>query len=84
MDGKNIFMEEEYYSWKTEIFKDTKEMIAKQAINYINSGNTILLDSGSTTLEIARQIGIELKKGSLNKLTIITNSIPAGYELLTW
>ncbi len=48
---------------------DKKEMIARKCLDYIESGDTIILDSGSTTTEIAKQI-----KGIKN-LTVITNAL---------
>lgn len=47
-----------------------KEAIAQQAVNIIQDGDCIYLDSGSTTLQIARFLS--QKQG----LTIFTNSIP--------
>ncbi|OQA21351.1 MAG: Glucitol operon repressor [Actinobacteria bacterium ADurb.Bin346] len=35
-------------------FKEQKQQIAKEAIKYINDGDTVFLDSGSTLLELAR------------------------------
>lgn len=46
-----------------------KIAIAKIAINFIKDGDTIILDSGSTTTEIAKLIT------GFNNLTIITNAI---------
>jgi DeoR family transcriptional regulator, aga operon transcriptional repressor len=56
-----------------------KQQIAKKAINYIDEGDTIALDSGTTTTEIAKNLG------HFKQLTIITNalniaSILAEYE----
>lgn len=48
---------------------DKKEMIARKCLDFIESGDTIILDSGSTTTEIAKQI-----KGIRN-LTVITNAL---------
>lgn len=48
---------------------DKKELIAKKCIEYIESGDTIILDSGSTTTEIAKKL-----KG-LKNLTVITNAL---------
>ncbi|SHG26420.1 DeoR/GlpR family DNA-binding transcription regulator [Ornithinibacillus halophilus] len=55
---------------------DQKRAIANKAISYIKDGQTILLDSGTTTLELAR-----LLKQREN-LTIITNDIKIAAELL--
>jgi len=48
---------------------DKKERIAKKCLEFIESGDTIILDSGSTTTEIAKAL-----KGMKN-LTIITNAL---------
>jgi len=48
---------------------DKKEMIAKKCLDFIESGDTIILDSGSTTTEIAKKL-----KGRKD-LTIITNAV---------
>lgn len=48
---------------------DKKAIIAAKCLEYIESGDTIILDSGSTTTEIAKQL-----KG-LKNLTVITNAL---------
>lgn len=48
---------------------DKKERIAEKCLEYIESGDTIILDSGSTTTEIAKKL-----KG-LKNLTVITNAL---------
>lgn len=48
---------------------DKKELIAKKCIEFIESGDIIILDSGSTTTEIAKKL-----KG-LKNLTVITNAL---------
>ena len=48
---------------------DKKALIAKKCLEFIESGDTIILDSGSTTTEIAKNL-----KGMKN-LTIITNAL---------
>ena len=49
---------------------DKKEAIAKKCLDFIVPGDTIILDSGSTTTEIAKKI-----KGTKSDLTIITNAL---------
>lgn len=78
-----VFVEEEHYGWKTTIYSREKEAIAQKAIEFIDSGATVLLDSGSTTIQIARQISQGIKFRSWTHLRIITNSISAAHELLT-
>jgi DeoR/GlpR family transcriptional regulator of sugar metabolism len=48
---------------------DRKEMIGRKAASLIESGETIILDSGSTTTEIARNL-----KGRKH-ITVITNAL---------
>lgn len=55
---------------------EQKRQVAKKAIPLIMEGQTILLDSGTTTLEIARH----LKR--MSTLTVITNDIKIAAELL--
>lgn len=49
---------------------DEKIMIARKAVEFIHDGDTIILDSGSTTTEIAK-----LLVGNYNNLTVITNAL---------
>ncbi|MDF2922142.1 MAG: DeoR/GlpR transcriptional regulator [Paenibacillaceae bacterium] len=60
---------------KEDRFRSQKEAIAKAAAALVEEGDTILLDAGSTTYYLAK----ELK--SVNKLTVVTNSIVAAQEL---
>lgn len=55
---------------------DQKRQIVKKAFSYIQEGQTLILDSGTTTLELAK-----LLKHSKN-ITIITNDIKIASELL--
>ena len=55
---------------------EEKEMIAQKCSEYINDGDCIYIDSGSTTYQIAKYI--KKKKN----LTVITNSIPVVNELI--
>jgi DeoR/GlpR family transcriptional regulator of sugar metabolism len=48
---------------------DKKELIAAKCVEFIESGDTIILDSGSTTTEVAKKL-----KGMKN-LTVITNAL---------
>jgi DeoR family transcriptional regulator, aga operon transcriptional repressor len=53
-----------------------KQKIGKEAARLVNEKDTILLDSGTTTLEIARNLT------HLNDLTIITNALNIANELV--
>jgi DeoR family fructose operon transcriptional repressor len=57
---------------------DIKFRIGKLAISLIEDRETIILDSGTTTYQIAKN----LKNKSFSDLTIITNSIPIANELM--
>lgn len=48
---------------------DKKEAIAAKCLEFIESGDTIILDSGSTTTEVAKKIR------GLKNLTVITNAL---------
>ena len=48
---------------------DKKELIATKCLEFIESGDTIILDSGSTTTEVAKKL-----KG-MKSLTVITNAL---------
>ena len=60
---------------KERIYPREKDRIAKKAQEMINYGDVIILDSGSTTTQIARHI--KFKKG----ITVITNAINIASEL---
>lgn len=60
---------------KEDRFLDEKMRIARKAVEMIEEGDAILLDGGTTTLQIAR----ELK--TFSNLKVITNSIMALNEL---
>lgn len=53
-----------------------KERIAKAALKYIENGDTIILDGGSTTLQLAKQLGE-------TRLVVITNDLIIAGELLS-
>ncbi|MFZ5938929.1 MAG: transcriptional repressor AgaR [Bacteroidota bacterium] len=55
-----------------------KARIGKEAARMISESETIILDSGSTTLEIAKNLG------SVKALTVITNAINIVNQLLTF
>ena len=54
-----------------------KVRIGQAAAALVHDGETIVLDSGSTTMEVARALGAR----GLNALTIITNALPIALEL---
>lgn len=60
---------------RSYINRDAKIRIAKKAVEMIDDGDVIILDSGTTTLEIA-----ELLKNN-RSITVLTNSIPIAHTL---
>jgi DeoR/GlpR family transcriptional regulator of sugar metabolism len=64
------------YSYRTEENYEEKLKIGQKAVEFVNDGDSILIDLGTTTLEFARFL-----KGKKD-LTIITNSIKIAYELM--
>ena len=66
---KNIKDQVQTFSLAHQENLDKKELIAAKCLEFLESGDTIILDSGSTTTEVARKL-----KGTKN-LTIITNAL---------
>jgi DeoR/GlpR family transcriptional regulator of sugar metabolism len=66
---KNIENQVRTFSLSHQDNLDKKELIAKKCLEFIDVGDTIILDSGSTTTEIAKKL-----KGIKN-LTVITNAL---------
>lgn len=59
---------------KASQFAYEKEKIGKAAAEMVKDGETILLDSGTTTLEVARNLRYK-------KITLITNALNVAVEL---
>ncbi len=73
----NSGQKEQAYSEKVITMLEEKKEIAEVAAEYINDDETIILDSGSTTIQLLPYL---YKK----RLTIVTNSIVAAYELSSY
>ena len=67
----------DFYVAHQELQTGAKEKIAAKCLEFIESGDTIILDSGSTVTEIARKL-----KGFRN-LTVITNALNIAMMLGT-
>jgi len=63
---------------KGRINTSVKTKIALKALEYINSGETIILDSGSTTEQIALQLPND------QPLVVLTNAINIAYHLASY
>jgi DeoR family fructose operon transcriptional repressor len=57
-------------------FREEKEYMAQIAVKYIENGQSIAMDGGTTNLEIAK-----VMKSMFNNLTILTNSLAIANEL---
>jgi DeoR/GlpR family transcriptional regulator of sugar metabolism len=66
---KNVIDQVGTFSLAHQENLDKKELIAQKCLDFIESGDTIILDSGSTTTEIAKKL-----KG-FKGLTVITNAL---------
>lgn len=71
---KNVY-EDPTLEEKQELNKEEKQRIGQKAVEMIEEGDSILLDSGTTTREIARRIN------DIDNLTIMTNAINIAIEL---
>ena len=74
---KNIEDQVRNFSLSHRDHMEKKELIAAKCLEYIESGDSIILDSGSTTTEIAKKL-----KGFKN-LTVITNALNIAMMLGT-
>ena len=59
-----------------------KERLGKVAAELINPKDVLLLDSGTTTLQVVRHVPAALRNSSM--ITLVTNSLPIAQEVLTW
>jgi len=70
------------FAEKKELHIKAKERIGKLAAEMIKPKDILLLDSGTTTLQVIRHIPSVLR--SSNIITLVTNSQPIALEVLTW
>lgn len=66
---KSVLMDEISYKEKSEVNKEEKIRIAGYAATLIKEGETIILDSGTTNMEVAKKIK------DMKKLNVITNDV---------
>ncbi|MDI7246911.1 MAG: DeoR/GlpR family DNA-binding transcription regulator [Bacillota bacterium] len=64
------------YMERSQQFIEEKQRIGSAAVRLINDGETVILDYGSTALQIAKQMR------QLKKCTVLTSSLPVAVELL--
>jgi len=70
------------FAEKMDLHIKAKERIGKAAAGLIRSKDVLLLDSGTTTLQVVRHVPAALRGSSL--ITLVTNSMPIAHEVLTW
>lgn len=71
---KNVY-EDPTLEEKQKLHSEEKQLIGKKAVELIESGDSILLDSGTTTLEISRHLQED------KTLTVMTNAIQIAMDL---
>lgn len=65
------------FAQRTQVHCREKQIIAREAVKYIEDGQAIALDSGTTALELAKV----LKMKKFCSLTVVTNSFSVACEL---
>ncbi len=70
--------EERHFHFKQLVNAREKEAIGRAAAAHIKNGDTILIDSGTTALQVVRNLH------AFNDLTIITNSVNAMLEAVKY
>jgi DeoR/GlpR family transcriptional regulator of sugar metabolism len=70
------------FAEKKELHIKAKERIGKVAAELIRPKDIVLLDSGTTTLQVVRHVPSVLRNS--NMITLVTNSQPIAQEVLTW
>ena len=62
-------------SEKDKINIKSKQIIGRKAANFVHEGDTIMIDSGTTTMEFVRNLDKKIP------LTVITNALIIAYQL---
>ena len=70
------------FAEKMDLHIKAKERIGKVAASLIKPKDILLLDSGTTTLQVIRHVPSTLRNSNL--VTLVTNSQPIAQEVLTW
>lgn len=67
---------DQHLNEKAQIFSKEKQAIGKKAANIINDTDTIIIDSGTTTLEVAKNLK------NIKNLTVVTNALNIASQLI--
>ncbi len=78
--GQEQASNEPFFSSRQEKNPEEKARIAEAAMEYIQSGDTIIIDSGTTTYELSRLL---TKQNTLDNIMIATNDIYSAMSLAT-
>jgi DeoR/GlpR family transcriptional regulator of sugar metabolism len=75
-----VYVEEEHLSWRLQEAIAEKQNIAEFVTDFIESGNTVFIDGGSTALQVCKNISRNVRFRAWENLTVVTNSPPVAAE----
>jgi DeoR/GlpR family transcriptional regulator of sugar metabolism len=78
--ANKIYVEEEHLSWRLQESLAAKQAIAEYTTDYIESGNVVFVDGGSTALQVCKSVCRNIRFRAWDSLTIVTNSPPVAAE----
>jgi DeoR/GlpR family transcriptional regulator of sugar metabolism len=81
LTGRAIFVGEEHLNWRSQEAIEAKRAAAEYVVDELESGQTVYLDAGSSTLEVCRSICRGVRFRLWDHLRIFTNSIPIAAEV---
>jgi len=70
------------FTEKMAMHRDAKERIGRAAASLVQNGDVLIMDSGTTVVQVARHIPQAIL--SSGQLTVITSSLPIARELGPW
>lgn len=75
-----IYVEEEHLNWRLQESATEKQAIADFLTDWIDTGNVVFVDGGSTALRICKNIARNVRFRNWESLTVVTNSPPVAAE----
>ncbi|MCJ7472445.1 MAG: DeoR/GlpR family DNA-binding transcription regulator [Actinobacteria bacterium] len=76
--NESLVHSESSFSKRLKNHNQEKKAIAKKAVEYISNGDSIIIDGGTTSFALVK----EINKTDLKELTILTNNIIVQLELI--
>lgn len=76
--SESLVHSESSFSKRLKDHNQEKKAIAKKAVEYISNGDSIIIDGGTTTFALVK----EINKTDLKELTVLTNNIIVQLELI--